>query len=652
MEQTVDVSLRAGRDAIKRHAWQDAYEHLATADASGRMSAEDLESLAEAAWCTARFQDCIDADERAYGQRLEQGNRSRAALIALWLSWFYGGSLAPAVASGWRDRAGRLLEEEPECREQGFLAYDRVSAALAQGDLDRALDQANKAFEIGKRFGDRDLQTLGLRAKGLVLLRKGDVAGGTALVDEAMAAALGGELSPLVTRMIYCGTITTYQILTDYRRAAEWLDAWEHQCEREDIAGGLGDCRGHRVEILRLRGAWLKAEQEATRACAEWSSWTVGLRHAGTGWYEIGEIRLCQGKLAGAADAFQRACQLGNDAQPGLSRLLLAEGKLEAAAASIKRALAPESLSRLARAQRLPALVEIGIASGDLEGARSASEELEDIARIYETSALEARAACARGALELVEGDAAAACRNLRRGVQLWQEVDAPYEAARVRMLLATACRAEGDEEAAILELKTARSAFDDLGAVLDGRQATELLGRSATAAAAQVGGATRTFMFTDIVKSTNLVEAIGDEAWDDLLRWHDQTLRSLFATHRGEEIDHAGDGFFVAFEAAPAAIECAVAIQRALADHRRIHGFAPQIRIGLHTAKATHKARAYKGRGVHAAARIAALAEGGRILVSTETLAAEPLFPVSNRRTVSLKGISDPVEIANIEWR
>ena len=159
--------------------------------------------------------------------------------------------------------------------------------------------------------------------------------------------------------------------------------------------------------------------------------------------------------------------------------------------------------------------------------------------------------------------------------------------------------------------------------------------------------------MFTDIVKSTNLLEAIGDEAWEDLLRWHDQTLRSLFLGDGGEEIKHAGDGFFVAFPDAAAAIECAVAIQRTLADHRREHGFSPQVRIGVHIAEATRRGRDYGGKGVHVASRIAALAEGGEILASQGTLAAGPVrFSVSELRAVSLKGISEPVQVVTIDWR
>jgi class 3 adenylate cyclase len=582
---------------------------------------------------------------------VDQGDGGRAALIALWLAALYASRRAASVAAGWRNRAERLLKEEPDCRAHGLLAWQQIGAALAERDTDAALDHVKKAYEIGKRFGDRDLQALALLGKGLVHLSQGEVASATTLLDEAMAAATGRELSPQVTRRIYCETIAACQDLADYRRAGEWMAVWERESERQNIVVFSGDCRLHRAQILRLRGDWARAEQEARRACDEFMGWNVGVGHAGAALYEIGEIRLCQGNLAAAKDAFQEARQWGYDPQPGWSRLQLAEGNVEVAAASIARALSAESLGALDRARLLPARAEIALASGDLESARLATEELEEIAKTYSTTALEASALYARGGLELAKGAAAPACRSLRRGWRLWQDVDNPYEAARARMLLAAGCRAEGDDDAAVLELHTAISVFDHLGAAPDARRAEKLLG-SRTGARAQVAGATRTFMFTDIVKSSNLIEVIGDEAWGDLLRWHDHTLRSLVETHGGEEINRTGDGFFVAFLSAPAAVECAVAIQRALADHRRVHGFAPQIRIGLHTAKATHKGRDYTGRGVHVAARIAALAEGEWILASVESLHDGSNVSVSNRRTVSLRGIGDPIEIARIEWR
>jgi class 3 adenylate cyclase len=160
-----------------------------------------------------------------------------------------------------------------------------------------------------------------------------------------------------------------------------------------------------------------------------------------------------------------------------------------------------------------------------------------------------------------------------------------------------------------------------------------------------------KTFMFTDIVGSTNLVEVMGDEAWETLLRWHDQTLRSLFAAHQGEEVVATGDGFFVGFDSPEAALACAVSIQRGLAEHRQKHGFAPQVRIGLHASDATQVGTNFRGKGVHEAARIAALAGGGEILASMDT-AAGSQFHFSESRSVALKGITEPIDVVTVEWR
>ena len=160
-----------------------------------------------------------------------------------------------------------------------------------------------------------------------------------------------------------------------------------------------------------------------------------------------------------------------------------------------------------------------------------------------------------------------------------------------------------------------------------------------------------KTFMFTDMVGSTALVEALGDEAWAALLRWHDDTLRSLFAGHQGEEVSETGDGFFVGFDSPEAALACAVAIQRRLAEQRQAQGFAPQVRIGVHASEVTQVAQNFRGKGVHEAARIAALAGAGEILASQVT-AAGSRYQASQPRTVTLKGIAEPVEIVAISWR
>lgn len=161
-----------------------------------------------------------------------------------------------------------------------------------------------------------------------------------------------------------------------------------------------------------------------------------------------------------------------------------------------------------------------------------------------------------------------------------------------------------------------------------------------------------RTFLVTDIVGSTALVGAMGDEAWTGLLRWHDETLRALFAAHGGREINATGDGFFAVFDSPDAAISCAVAVQRKLADHRRHHGFAPEVRIGVHASEAAQVGDNYHGMGVHEAARIGALAQAGEILASSETVTGLTAHPLSGPRSAALKGFPEPVEVVAVEWR
>jgi class 3 adenylate cyclase len=309
---------------------------------------------------------------------------------------------------------------------------------------------------------------------------------------------------------------------------------------------------------------------------------------------------------------------------------------------------------RFARARLLSAFVEISLGAGNIEAARTAAEEFVSVADTYDAPALHAAAHVARGAVLLAEGNAKEAARTLRRAVTHWHDVEAPYEAARARALLAQAIMAQGDDESAGLELQAARSAFESLGAVPDMNRVDDLLTRLTSGGSpADLERSVRTFLFTDIVRSTNLVEAIGDEAWLDLLRWHDQTLRSLFAEHGGEEVDHAGDGFFVVFDDPASAIACAVAIQQMLAEHRRGHGFAPTVRIGVHAAAATRSGKQFRGKAVHEAARIASLAEGGEILASVSSVgSSSESLTVSETRVVRLKGISNPVEVVAIDWR
>ncbi|MDQ3669912.1 MAG: hypothetical protein M3377_06485, partial [Actinomycetota bacterium] len=582
------------------------------------------------------------------------GNARRAAIVAIALVKDYYAKGSPSIGSGWVSRAERLLADEPECLEHGWL--ERLRGVLAHegaGDYEKALEHVRRALALGAKFGDRELQAVALHDQGRALVASGRVAEGMALIDEATVAAVSGELRPYDTGVIYCNTIAACKELADYRRAGDWTEAAKRWCERQSIAGFPGMCRVYRASIMLVQGAWPEAEVEARRACDELQEFN--LSYAAEAFYELGEIRLRAGDLSAAEKAFKQAHELGRDPQPGLALLRLAEGKTQSACSCIDRALADESRD-LYRAPLLPANVEIAVASGDLEKARSATEELEAIAEKFGSDALRATAGTARARVALSEGDAGAAVRTSREALRRWQSIDAPYETAETRMLLASAYVADGDADSAVLELEAARAAFERLGAVISTRHAREQLRDLGIETLGGRDGRTRarrTFMFTDVVRSTKLVEAIGDDAWTDLVHWHDETLRSLFAAHGGEEVDHAGDGFFVAFADAAGAVGCAVAIQRKLAAHRREHGFAPQVRIGLHEADASRAGPGYKGRGVHEAARIAGLAEGGEILASRETTAGEAeRFETSEPRAVELKGLAAPLEVVSIVWR
>jgi len=173
---------------------------------------------------------------------------------------------------------------------------------------------------------------------------------------------------------------------------------------------------------------------------------------------------------------------------------------------------------------------------------------------------------------------------------------------------------------------------------------------RTVLVAQSSRAGSRKALLFTDLAGSTSLVEAIGDAAWRDLSAWMDAELRRSFLDHRGREVDHAGDGFFVVFDAAGDAIECAVSIQRRLLTHRRLHGYAPQVRIGIHVGEVQLSDSSVRGAAVHRAARLCASADADRIMVSREALEAGGR-PLNGLRKLELKGIKEPVEAAEVRW-
>jgi tetratricopeptide (TPR) repeat protein len=454
--------LPAARTALAAHDWRRAFELLSAQDQVTSLSGEDLDGLAEAAYWLGHVREALAVRQRAHHVHLQLGNPRRAALDAVILTVQYTGFRQFAVANGWFQRAQRLLETEPDCTEHGYLSWGAMMVALMTDDPEKCLAASRSTYEMGVRHGVADLQAVGLAFQDGVLIRRGQVVEGLALHDEAMAMAVGGNISQLVTVQIFCQVVRTYCELGDYRRAEEWTRAIEDCFARTGLTSFPGDCEAHRVTIMIHRGAWALAEQEAHRACAKAQCFDpvhVGFVFAG-----VGEIRLRIGDFTGAEEAFAKAADLGASPLPGRARLELLRGRSAEAAMLINEALASRGWDRLDRIRLLPDQVIIALVVDDHDTARAAATELAKSAQIYGSKAILASAEAAHGALALVTGEDDP-LPSLRRSVTLWRVAESPYESARAQVLLATALQRAGQPETARVELANARDCFDRLGA-------------------------------------------------------------------------------------------------------------------------------------------------------------------------------------------
>jgi ATP/maltotriose-dependent transcriptional regulator MalT len=331
------------------------------------------------------------------------------------------------------------------------------------GQLQAGHTTAGEAVAIGERFGEADLTAAARHLQGHALIQQGDVSVGLRQLDDTMLAVIANELSPIMTGLLYCSVIELCQQIYALGRAREWTSAFSSVCEQQpEMLAFSGICLVHRAEILQFQGAWPDALLEACRACER--ARRAERRPPGAALYRQGEVhRLC-GEFEKAEDAYRSASELGCEPQPGLALLRLAQRRTDAASAAIKR-LTNATSDRLQRARLLPAHVDIMLSTGEVEDARGARDELRSLAQTFDSDVLRAVVAQADGAIALAEGNPHAALDPLRHAFEVWERLEAPYEAARVRVLIGRACRALGDEEAAGLERHAARSVFERLGA-------------------------------------------------------------------------------------------------------------------------------------------------------------------------------------------
>jgi DNA-binding CsgD family transcriptional regulator/tetratricopeptide (TPR) repeat protein len=454
--------LEHGRECFGRRAWGDAYEALLCADQATPLQADDLQRLATAAYLTGRDLEFQRVLERVHRVHAEADDRASAARCAFWLALTFVIRGEVGQSNAWIARGQRLVEDEDSV-ERGYLLLPVAEHQLRDGQADAAHATLSRAFTIGECFEDADLTAAARHGQGRALIEQGDVLAGLKRLDETMLAVVAGELSPIMTGLMYCSVIDTCRQVYALGRAREWTSAFSRVCEQQPgMVAFTGACLVHRAEIMQLQGAWPDALTEACRACER--AQRADRKPPGAALYQQAEIhRLC-GEFAKAEDAYRAASELGCEPQPGLALLRLAQGRTDAACAAIRR-LTSATSDRLRRARLLPAYLEIMLAIGDVEDARRARDELQELAQAFDADVLRAVVAQADGALALAEGHAHAALEPLRCAFELWERLEAPYEAARVRVLTGHACRALGDDEAAGLEHRAARSAFERLGA-------------------------------------------------------------------------------------------------------------------------------------------------------------------------------------------
>lgn len=459
------TALERARDAAARGAWADAYAGYLAAREAGGLGPTELAEFADVAYAAGHLDVTIETWEQLHhdlsGLGADEAAAGAAVRVAMHLL-FDTALMAPV--RGWLRRADRLLAPLPETGAHAWFAAVRTFERILSGDLEAAREWAERAIGTGSRT-DPAAAAIGRVAKARLLILDGKVQRGLELLDDVGTAAMSGDLDALSTGVVYCELVCALQGLAQYDLAEQWTEAMERWARTNAIGSLHGRCRVHRAEILRLRGQCANAERQVLLACDELRPYMR--RELGWPLTELGRIRLRRGDLAGAEEALVAAHRLGWDPEPGLSLVRLAGGDVDTAAAAIRGALArplpvPSKelppASGLRRAPLLDAQVRIAVAGGDLETARAAARELQEVAARFESNALAASALRARGEVLLGGGDAAGAAAAFTDAVRTWGEVGAPYETAECRLRLADAQRALGNLQAETLERAAART--------------------------------------------------------------------------------------------------------------------------------------------------------------------------------------------------
>lgn len=479
---TAETGIDQGRAAFRENRWTDAFENFRDADQRGGLPAPDLDRLAVAEILTGNTTAGLDTLTRAHEEYLVVGDVIGAARCAGWMGMQLMNIGEAARAGGWFARGQRLVDElaEPDA-VQGLLLLPMGLGKLYGGDPAGALQVFSQVADFGQRFQDKDLSALALLGTGQATLMLGHPDDGLRMFDEVMVAVTAGELSPIPSGIIYCAVIGNCHLAFDLERALQWTTALDRWCNaRPDMVAFSGQCQSHRAEIFRLHGAWAEAMEAAVAAQGRSTRGDPQALYGG--YYQQGEVQRLTGELEAADASYRQAARSGYEPQPGMALLSLARGDAKQAQSMIRRAAGVADVAT--RRNLLPALVEIELAAPDLGAARRGADELEAFARECPMPMVRAVADQADGAVRLAEGDPAGASPALRNAWKLWLELGVPYEAARCRVLIGSACRALGDEPSALMDFEAAHAELLELGAAPAAAWAASLMREGAEAGA------------------------------------------------------------------------------------------------------------------------------------------------------------------------
>jgi DNA-binding winged helix-turn-helix (wHTH) protein len=473
-EQRGDRLARA-YSLVDTHRWFEAIQCFEQADGEQTLSIGDLEQWAFAAQCAGRLMDAIDPLERAAAAYSALNEPEAAARANLLLARIQLEAQETAIARGCLARAESLLQNRPLCEQHGHLEWVTARYCCYVGDLQATLKHAEAAIKIGRQLDDSDLLTIGTLYYGIAIQATGETQRGLQKQDEAAAAVLAGDVSPLIGGIVYCGLIAGCCNTGDWPRAGQWTTSFRRWCNRMQLSTFAGSCILHRAEVYAACGDIHSARKElddGAESLKRSAPWAIG-----DAYRVMGDIHLLRGEFSESEQAYRQAYEHGWDPYPGYALLQFYRGQADAALRGLQRACeATHWVAGERRGHYLAYLVIIAALSGELELAQKTLLELDNNPGMWEAGSVNAFVLRARGELSLANGETEAAIQQFKEAMEKLKQLELPIEAAITRMSLARALLQNHDREGAEMELNAARRVFAESQAYFYAQRCEELL--------------------------------------------------------------------------------------------------------------------------------------------------------------------------------